>query len=39
MGAINQVIFSPVEVKSGMIEMVKNFTCLGSILSSDCEAT
>ena len=37
MGAINEVIFSPVEVKSGMIE--KNFTYLGSNLSSDCEAT
>ena len=30
---------SPVDVGTGMVEMVKNFTYLGSNLSIDCEAT
>ena len=38
MGAINECNVSPVDVGSGMIEMVKNFTNLGSNLLSDCEA-
>jgi len=38
-GVINESDISPVEVGSGMIEMVRNFTYLGSNLSSDCEAT
>ena len=39
MDAISEGDVCPVEVGSGMIEMVKTFTCLGSNLSSDCEAT
>jgi len=39
MGAINEGDFSPVEVGSGIVGMVKTFTYLGSNLSSDCEAT
>jgi len=39
MGAINEGDISPVEVGSGMIEMVKNFTYMVSNLLSDCEAT
>jgi len=38
-GAVSEGDVSPVEVGSGMVEMVKDFTCLGSNLSSDCEAT
>jgi len=39
MGTICEGDGSPVDVGTGMVEMVKNFTYLGSILSSDCEAT
>ena len=39
MGAINEGDVSPVEVGSGMVEIFKTFTYLGSNLSSDCEGT
>jgi len=38
-GTVSDGDVSPVEVGSGMVEMVKGFTYLGSNLSSDCEAT
>jgi len=39
MGAISEGDVSPVEVGSGMVEMVQIFTYLGSNLSINCEAT
>ena len=39
LGTVNEGDIFPEEVGSGIIEMVKNFTYLGSNLSSDCEAT
>jgi len=39
LGTINEGDIFPEEVGSGIIEMGKNFTYLGSNLSSDCEAT
>jgi len=39
MDVISEGDVSPMEVGSGMIEMVKNFTYLCSNLSSGCEAT
>jgi len=39
LGAVSEGDVSPVEVGSGVVEMVKDFTYLGSNLSSDCEAT
>ena len=39
MGAVCKGDGSPVDVGTGMVEMVKNFMYLGSNLSSDCEAT
>ena len=39
MGTVCKGDGSPVDVGTGMVEMVKNFTYLGSNLSSDCDAT
>jgi len=38
MGTVCEGDGSPVDVGTGMVEMVKNFTYLGSNLSSDCDA-
>jgi len=38
-GMVSEGDVSPVEIGSGMVEIVKDFTYLGSNLSSDCEAT
>jgi len=37
--AVSEGDVSPVEVGSGIVEMVKDFTYLSSNFSSDCEAT